>query len=204
MAASKVGRKTRQWLVFLHVVVSLGWMGAGAANVVLAVTAATTASAEVRRVCYHMIDRIDAVLVIPGAFAALVSGIVLSLVTPWGLARYWWVLLKLVLTVAVIVWSTLAVGVWVLESIDATAASPSPSPVARALSWGAGANILAFLLMTWASVAKPWGRTPWGGAQRGGGSSRAARTRRSRRVSVTDSSEVSPSDAGALKATTAG
>lgn len=161
MAASKVGKRTRQSLVFLHVVVSLGWMGAGAANVVLAVTAATTVSAEVRRVCYHMIERIDAVLVIPGAFGALVSGVVLSLITPWGLTRYWWVLLKLVLTVAVIVYSTLAVGVWVEESIEATAVSSSPSPVDLPLAWGAGVNIVSFLLMTWASIAKPWGRTPW-------------------------------------------
>jgi hypothetical protein len=33
-------------------------------------------------------------VVIPGAFAALLSGLVLSLVTPWGLIRYWWVLSK--------------------------------------------------------------------------------------------------------------
>src|SRR5690349_4051292 len=94
-----VGKRTRQVLVFVHVVVSLGWMGAGAANVVLAMTAGYTDSGEVRRVCYLMIDQIDAFLVIPGAFAALASGVLLSVVTPWGLTRYWWVLVKLVLTI---------------------------------------------------------------------------------------------------------
>lgn len=153
-------KRTRQLLVFLHVAVSVGWMGAGAANVVLAVTAASTGSGEVSRVCYFMIDRIDVFLVIPLAFAALGSGVVLSLVTPWGLTRYWWVLGKLVLTVGVIVYSTFGVGVWVERSAEATARGGS-SDVAVLLAYGAAANIALFLLMTWASVAKPWGTTPW-------------------------------------------
>jgi hypothetical protein len=156
-----VGKRTRQFLVFAHVTVSLGWMGAGAANVVLAMTAGYTSTVEVRRVCYYMIDRIDVFVVIPGAFAALVSGLVLSLVTPWGFTRYWWVLIKLVLTVAVIVYSTLGVGVWVAESIEATQSSSQESPVAGPLAYGAALNIVAFLFMAWASVAKPWGTTPW-------------------------------------------
>jgi len=159
---SLLGRRTRRVLVFVHVVVSLGWMGAGAANVVLTTTAAAAGDPQVWRVCYLMVQTIDAWLVIPGAFAALVTGVVLAVLTPWGLAQHWWVLVKLVLTVGVIVFSTFFVGVWVEESI---AAGLAPSPVARALAIGPLASIGAFLLMTWASVAKPWGRTPWSAAR---------------------------------------
>ncbi len=155
---SLVGRRVRQLLVFVHVVVSTGWMGAGAANVVLTTTAALTGDPQVWRVCYLLVQTVDTWLVIPGAFAALVSGIALSLVTPWGLARYWWVLVKLVLTVVVILFSTFFVGAWVEESIVAGLA---PRPFAVELAVGPLANLAAFLLMTWASVAKPWGRTPW-------------------------------------------
>lgn len=162
----RLGRKARQILVFLHVAVSVGWMGAGAANVVLAMTAGYTSTVEIRRVCYLMIDQIDLFLVIPLAFAALATGVVLSLLTPWGLTRYWWVLVKLVLTVAVIVYSTFGVGVWVIESIEATAAGARESAVAGPLAYGAALNIVAFLLMTWVSVAKPWGTTPWAPARR--------------------------------------
>ncbi|HEY5822460.1 MAG TPA: hypothetical protein VIT20_10820 [Propionibacteriaceae bacterium] len=154
------GRRLRQLLVFLHVTSSLGWMGAGAANLVLAVTGATTGSAEVRRVSYALIDQIDVYLVIPLAFTTLIGGIVVSLATPWGLIRHWWVLAKLVLTLAVIVFSTFGVGVWVYESIDASA-DGGTSPVALRLVQGAGANIVAFLFMSFVSFAKPWGTTPW-------------------------------------------
>ncbi len=157
----KVGKRTRQLMVFVHVAVSVGWMGAGAANVVLAMTAGYTSAVEVRRVCYRMMEQIDVFVIIPLAFAALISGLLLCWVTPWGLARYWWVLVKLVLTIGVIVYSTFGLGVWVEESIGATATGAQQSTVAGPLAYGAALNIVAFLFMTWASVAKPWGTTPW-------------------------------------------
>lgn len=157
-----VRRTARQWLLLVHVVCSLGWLGAGATNVVLAVTALRTADSSLRRSCYQLINVVDFALVIPLAFSALASGVVISLATKWRLLRHWWVLVKLVLTVAVIVFSTFGIGVWVEQSMQATAApSSASSPVAVKLVVGAGANIVAFLFMTWASIAKPWGKTPW-------------------------------------------
>jgi hypothetical protein len=176
----RFGRRTRQLVVFLHVTTSLGWLGAGAANVVLAVTAATTSSPEVRRVSYALIDRVDVALVIPLAFATLAGGVLVSLTTSWGLVRHWWVLVKLVLTLAVIVFSTFGIGVWVCQSIDASAAGGA-SPVAHRLVVGAGANVVAFLFMSYISFAKPWGRTPWrraAGDRRAAGERRAAGKRR--------------------------
>ncbi|MFK0247786.1 hypothetical protein ACIQUM_24095 [Amycolatopsis azurea] len=153
-------KRVRKWLVFVHVAVSVGWMGAGAANVVLAMTAGYTAPGDVQRVGYLLIERIDTFVVIPAAFASLVSGVVLCLISPWGLTRYWWVLVKLVLTVAVIGYSTFGLGVWVESSIRAGVAGIE-SPVAGQLAYGAMLNIVAFLFMTWLSVTKPWGKTPW-------------------------------------------
>ena len=157
----KIGKRSRQLVVFAHVAVSVGWMGAGAANVVLAMTAGYTTAAEIRRVCYFMMDQVDVFVIIPLAFAALLSGLLLCWVTPWGLARHWWVLVKLLLTVAVIVYSTFGVGVWVEQSIVATVTGGQDSALAGRLAYGAALNIPAFLFMTWASVAKPWGTTPW-------------------------------------------
>jgi hypothetical protein len=159
-ASMPVRKVARQWLLFAHVVISLGWMGAGAANVVLAVTAGMTSSSETRRACYQLINRLDFALVIPLAFGTLASGVVISLATKWGLFRYWWVLVKLVLTLAMILFSTFGVGVWVEVSMAATASVSEASPVASTLVVGAAANIVSFLFMTWASIAKPWPRRP--------------------------------------------
>jgi hypothetical protein len=108
-----------------------------------------------------MIERLDTYLVIPLAFSALTTGVVVSLTTKWGLSRYWWVLCKLMLTGAVILFSTHGVGRWVQVSIEATVAATTPSPVGAPLAYGAALNLVAFLFMTWLSIAKPWKLTPW-------------------------------------------
>lgn len=154
-----VKRTARQGMLFAHIVLSLGWMGAGAANVVLAGTAALTESEETRRVCYRLINTVDFALVIPLAFGSLGSGLLISLATKWQLLRHWWVLVKLALSV--ITFSTCGVGVWVEQSIAATSSGPATSPVAVPLVVGASANIASFLFMTWASITKPWPKTPW-------------------------------------------
>lgn len=150
-----VGRRTRKAMVVVHIVVSLGWMGAGAANVVLALTA-LLGDQTLHHACYRFIQQIDTFLVIPAAFTALITGIALGLATPWGVLRYWWVLLKLIITTVVIVASTFGIGVWVELSIEATRGGGT-SPYALPIVVGALANIAAFLIMTWLSVVKPGG-----------------------------------------------
>ena len=157
-----VRRRARQWLLLGRVICSLGWMGAGAANLVLAITALGNNDGGLRSSCYQLINIVDFALVFPLAFSALASGVVISLATKWRLLRHWWVLVKLLLTVAVIVFSTLGVGVWVEQSMATTTGSmPTSSPVALELVVGASANIAAFRFMTWASIAKRWPKTPW-------------------------------------------
>lgn len=158
---AELSRRNRRILLIVHVIVSVGWLGAGAANVVLGITA-LRASGVPPYWCYRMIEVIDTWLVIPVAFSALVTGLVLGVGTPWGLIRHWWVLTKLVLTVATIVFSTFGVGVWVEISIRQTAQHLQlHSTVGAQLVVGGFANIVGFVVMTWLSVAKPRGVTPW-------------------------------------------
>lgn len=149
-------RRWRRLLVVLHVVVSVGWLGAGAANLVLAAGAGAEALDAAQ--AYLAIQLIDTWVVIPAAFGALVTGVVLGLGTSWGLVRHWWVLIKLVLTVVVILSSTVGIGLQVELAVQAQAGAPRPHLVIAL----AVANLGAFVLMTWLSVRKPRGLTRWG------------------------------------------
>lgn len=162
MPSTILRKRTRHLVVFFHVIVSLGWMGAGLANIVLAMTAAYGGRGPAAvRAAYDFMWQLELFLIIPGAFLALGTGVLLSLTTRWGLVQHWWVLVKLVLTVGVILFSTFFVGVWVEKSIQATAAGAVSSAHAYVLAWWPFLNVAAFLVMTWASIDKPWGRTPW-------------------------------------------
>lgn len=150
----QLSRRARRLWLLAHVVLSVGWLGAGAANLALASSALGAQGGPLpSATTYQAIHRIDAYVVIPAAFGALTTGVVLSLGTKWGLFKHWWVFIKLVLTVTTIIFSTLGLGLWVEESLATPAASTPPH--ALSITLGATGNILAFLVMTALSIYTP-------------------------------------------------
>ena len=91
--------RVRKLALTAHVTTSVGWLGAVAAFFALAVTGlAATGTATVRG-AYVAAEVITWAVIVPLCLASLVTGVVQSVGTPWGLLRHWWVLVKLVLTV---------------------------------------------------------------------------------------------------------
>jgi hypothetical protein len=97
-------------------------------------------------------------LVIPLALLTLLSGLVLSLGTPWGLARHRWVYVKFWLTLATTAASVLALRPGVDHAVAALSAG---EPLTRPSDLLAGpiVSLIAYVFMTAISVLKPWGLT---------------------------------------------
>ncbi len=74
----------------------------------LAVTGLTSQDGPVMRATYLAMQLVGRFVVVPLAIASLLTGLLQSLGTPWGLFRHYWVLIKLLLTV-------FAVGVLLLK-----------------------------------------------------------------------------------------
>src|SRR6476661_386440 len=89
--------RTRKLLLTLHVAASVGLLGTDSAVLLLAVEGARGADPAGT---YPAAQLIGSLLLVPLALTALLTGIVLGLLTPWGLLRHWWVALKLALTTA--------------------------------------------------------------------------------------------------------
>jgi hypothetical protein len=90
--------RLRKFALTVHVTSSVGVLGAIAAFLVLAVTGLTQDAQTVRAMYLSML-LIAQFVIVPLAFASLLTGLVQSLGTPWGLFRHYWVLVKLLLTV---------------------------------------------------------------------------------------------------------
>ena len=84
MIASPAWRKLT---LFLHVTTGIGFIGAVAAFLALAIAGVMTAPPAV----YEALRIITWAVVVPLAFASLGIGIVSSLTTPWGLVKHYWV-----------------------------------------------------------------------------------------------------------------
>jgi hypothetical protein len=155
---------TRKWLLILHVVVSVGWLGLNIGNLTLAITGLTTDDPTTQHTAFGAMYLIGGPLLIPVSLLALVSGILLGFYSKWGVLRYRWVLVKLTLTTIAVVLIPLSLlpGLRELSSLVAN------TPPDQLTDVGAvGLDILAAGLVSTSmyvtnavlSVLKPWGRT---------------------------------------------
>ncbi|MGI8569846.1 MAG: hypothetical protein ACR2KT_12660 [Methylocella sp.] len=93
----------RKFALTAHVISSVGWLGAVAGFLALAVAGLTGQDAQMVRAAYLAMDLTYRFVIVPLGLAALLTGLVLSLGTEWGLFRYYWVLVKFLLTIPAIV-----------------------------------------------------------------------------------------------------
>ncbi|MEU6573527.1 DUF2269 domain-containing protein [Streptomyces sp. NPDC046805] len=117
----RLSQKARKSMVVVHVVVSVSWLALMLCLLTLGTTALATDNADTLRIAYRAMEMLGGVLITPLSLLTLVSGIVLSLGTPWGLFRYYWVSTKFWLTLAATVASIFALTARLHDAADAVA-----------------------------------------------------------------------------------
>src|SRR5262249_26814949 len=76
--------------------------GAAVAYVPLVVAVLSSDDQRVVREAVLVMNSVDWFVIAPLAYLALATGLVMSLGTPWGLFRHWWVVFSLLLTLAAV------------------------------------------------------------------------------------------------------
>ncbi|MFJ6350222.1 DUF2269 domain-containing protein [Streptomyces sp. NPDC092046] len=145
-------RPARRALLVVHVSVSVAWLGLSLGLLALGITAYTTQDRSLTEAAYRAMQVFADWLLAPVALLTLGTGLVLSLGTPWGLARHRWVWIKFWITLA-----TAAATIFALrpEITHAAAAGVPDLSLVAAPTVSTG----AYLFMTAISVLKPWGPT---------------------------------------------
>src|SRR6266700_758020 len=157
--------RLRKFALTAHVTSSVGWLGAVAGFLALAIAGLTSHDAQIVRAAYLAMNLTAWFVILPLAFASLLTGIVQSLGTEWGLFRHYWVLTKLLLTVfATIVLLLKMEPICRIAGVAAeTTLSHADLRQTRiALVLHAGGGLLVLLVAATLSVFKPWGRTRYG------------------------------------------
>lgn len=148
-----------------HITVSVGWLGAVAGFLALALAGLTSQEAQMVRAAYLSMGLTAWFVIVPLSLASLPSGLALSLGTRWGVFQHYWVLVKLFITVL----ATIMLLVH-LRPIGHLAAVVAETTLARGelaglrlqLVANAGTALVALLAATALSIYKPWGRTRYG------------------------------------------
>ena len=157
----------RKLALTVHVTSSVGWLGAVGAFLALGIAGLTSDDAQKIR-CADLAMALTAWLVIvPLCFASLLTGLVSSLATPWGLLRHYWVLVKLLLTIPATL--VLLVHMQPISFLaDATLKAKLTLPgvdlhgLRIQLVAATAAALLVLLVLTTLSIYKPRGMTPYG------------------------------------------
>jgi Na+/phosphate symporter len=157
--------KLRKFALTVHVTSSVGLLGSIAAFLALAITGLRTQDTLMLRGAYLAMELIARDIVIPLAFASLLTGLVQSLGTPWGLFRHYWVLVKLLLTVfatVVLLVKMELIGYAARLAAAATLSRADLRAAGTQLAVHAMGGLLVLLVPAVLSVYKPPGLTAYG------------------------------------------
>ncbi len=144
-----------------HITFSVGWLGAVVVFLVLAITGITSNDTQLARASYFAMELSAWFVIIPLCLASLLTGIVQSVGTKWGLFKHYWIVVKLFLTLAVTILLLLH-----MQPISYLAGIAADTSFTNTTEFGlriqiiiqAGAAILVLLAATAISIYKPWGK----------------------------------------------
>lgn len=155
----------RKFALTAHVTSSVGWLGAVAGFLALAIAGLTSRDAQTVRATYLSMQLVGWCVIVPLSLASPITGLVQSLGTPWGLFRHYWVLVKFLITIPATVLLLVhmrPIGHLARVVAETTLSHGSLAGMRIQLVADAGAALLALLVATILSVYKPRGMTRYG------------------------------------------
>lgn len=155
----------RKFALTAHVTASVGWLGAVAGFLALAIAGLASQDAQLARAAYLAMDLIAWFVIVPLSLASLLTGIVQSLGTKWGLFRHYWIVAKLLITVvatAVLLLHLQPIGHMARAVAKGTLSGGELGGLRIQLVANAGAALLALLVAVALAVYKPRGLTRYG------------------------------------------
>ena len=155
----------RKFALTAHVTSSVGSLGAVATFLALALAGLTCADAQMMRSAYLAMEVTAQFVIVPLVLASLLTGLVQSLGTPWGLFRHYWVLTKFLLSVVVAV--VLLLQIQPISFMAGVSAHTILSGadflgIRSSLVVHAAGGLVVLLVAATLSVYKPRGMTPYG------------------------------------------
>lgn len=159
----KFGANGQKTLKIIHLILAGMWVG-GSLGLILMIACLGPAQSGGELYGYDLACKfVDDYLIIPGAMGCLLSGLLISLFTPWGFFKHRWVTVKWVLTVACILFGTFYLGPMVngrplvSEALGLEALRDPAYASAQSRNFFGGLfQFAAILFMVAISTIKPW------------------------------------------------
>jgi hypothetical protein len=157
--------RVRKFALTAHVVSSVGWLGAALVFLALAIIGLTGQDAQTVRGAYLVMEPTAWYVLVPLAFASLLTGLVQALGTQWGLFRHYWVLFKLLINVfanVVLLIYMESFSIMARMAADPTMSTADIRALGSSPRFHAILAVVLLLVATVLAVYKPRGMTRYG------------------------------------------
>ncbi|WP_211588633.1 hypothetical protein [Allorhizocola rhizosphaerae] len=134
----------------VHIIATGAWIGIDVVMGVLVFTAMSTVDSAVRMLCLQVLQLVTVWPMLASGAVSLLSGLLLGLGTKYGIVRYWWVLIKLILN--------LVLMVLVFFSLRPGVAEVAKTGIVGDMVFPPIVSTSTLLFAAFISVYKPWGR----------------------------------------------
>lgn len=118
LMAYRLNQKKKSILVAIHVLSVASWIGGTLGMLLLGVYLQNAANGEQLFYTLASMEVIDENLLKYPALLSLLTGILLSIWTQWGLVKHYWVLIKFALTILTIMIGILFLNKWTALLVD--------------------------------------------------------------------------------------
>jgi len=156
-----LGARTRKGVLVVHIVSAGVWIGIDVVMAVVIFTALLADDDNTKALCFLALKLFAVWPLLTTGLVCLASGAVLGLGTKYGLVRYWWVAIKLVLNIVLTALVPFALAPEVSRAAEQGwrfAAGEPASLVVGNLIFPPIVSPTALLIAVVLAVFKPWGR----------------------------------------------
>lgn len=161
----KLTLKQKNWLLSAHVAFAALWTGTVSSIFLVALQNRNTPNGNELYALNSVISLLDVFIVIPSAIGSAITATFLCWLTNYGFFKFYWVIVKWILTTSLIIFGTFWLYPWseAATSISDTQrlqAFVNPLYVfdTKGVLIGAAIQALCLLVIIGISVIKPWGR----------------------------------------------
>jgi uncharacterized membrane protein len=160
----KLGAKGLRWLKGFHLIAVSCWIGGALSLLLLYFLKKDVADGGVLFGINQSIHHVDmALVVIPGAFGCLLTGLVYSVFSNWGFFRHNWLIFKWIVTVAAILFGTFWLGPWETTMMEISGNLGQQALQDRAYLYSQRMNLFfgtlqcsVLIVTVFISIFKPW------------------------------------------------
>jgi hypothetical protein len=159
---NKVSDTTRKWLLVIHIFFASVMVGISVGILILTIILLKAQDQEIIDMAYTSMNILAKGPLRTTTIGAIFSGMIMAVLTRWGLFRYYWIIAKQLLSIIVIGIGLFGIYNWTLEGVSiaqggASDISPGLAVNNKQLLTGAIFQIISLFSIYAISIFKPWG-----------------------------------------------